>query len=197
MDFNYIIERAVGILTDTQATWQAVYRSDAGIAASYKKYLMPILLIPVLGKFIGFTLIGYTLPYTNTIIRTDMLPGLREMVLSYFLILGFIYLLTLILIQIMQKFEIVAERNKVFKLLSFSATPICLAGVLFVFPGFSQLVIFGAAYAIYIFYQGILEFVDETGNQAITMTVVASGVVVFFWISLEIFLNQFVRSAPV
>lgn len=197
MDLNYIIKRAVGILTDTQATWQVIYKSEYGIVEIYKKYLMPILVIPVIGKFIGFTLIGYALPYTNTIIRMELMPGLREMILTYFLILSFLYVLAVVLIQIMKKFEINAETDQIFKLLSFSATPICLAGVLFVFPGFSQLVIFGAAYAIYIFYQGILEFVDEEDNQAITITVVASGVVILFWISLEIFLNQFVRIAPV
>ncbi len=197
MDLNYIINHAMGILTDTQATWQLIYRDKAGIAQIYTKYLMPILLIPIIGKFIGFSLIGYTLPYTNSIIRTEIPNGLREMALSYLFILGFLYLFTLILIQIMKKFEINAERVQVFKLLSFSATPICLAGVLFVFPGFSQLVIFGAAYAIYIFYQGVIEFVEEAGNQAITMTVVASGVVVLFWISLEIMLNAFIRSTPI
>ncbi|KAA3616068.1 MAG: YIP1 family protein [Calditrichaeota bacterium] len=197
MEINYIVENASGILTNTQITWQSIFKSEDKISEIYTNYLLPILLLPVIGKFIGFTLVGYSLPHTNSMIRTPFMDGLKELVLSYGIIIIFIYVLALLMKHIIRKFEINIELNQSFKLVAFSTTPVCLAGILFVFPGFSQLVIFGAAYAIYILYQGVIEIVDEAGNKALTITVVASGVVIIFWIGLEIVLNEFVRSFPV
>lgn len=193
---NFIIHHAGGILTNTQVSWRTIAHDTNSILDVYRKYVLPMVALPLICKFIGFSLVGYTLPYTNSIIRIPLEQGLKDGLATYVLVLVFFYIFALINKKAIEKHNLTISLNRSFKLVAFSSTPVCLAGILFLFPGFSQLVIFGAAYAIYLFYQGIVEIVDESGNKAITIIVAAIGVVLLFWISLELLLNEFVRSFP-
>ncbi|MCA9733765.1 MAG: YIP1 family protein [Deferribacteres bacterium] len=196
MDLRYIIDTAGGILTNTQVTWRTLSKNNESIVDVYRNYFLPILIIPVIGKFVGFSLVGYSLPYTNAVVHVPFKQGVNELLLTYFLVVIFVYFFAYILKKSIERLGFVISLNNSFKLAAFSSTPLCLSGMLFLFPGFSQLVIFGAAYAIYLFYQGVIEIVDESGNKAISIVVVAIGVILSFWISLELLLNSFVRSIP-
>jgi len=192
-----VIERAKAILLQPAQTWPVIDAEPATVQSIYKDWLFIIAAIPVVCHFIGMTLIGVGgWGYTY---RTPLLAGLVGLVVGYAVSLVAMFLLALLVDALAPTFGGTKNQVAAMKVVAYSMTASCVAGVLLLVPSMLLgLVVFAAAcYGIYLFYLGLPTVMHTPEGQVIPYMAVAAVVTVTIAVMIVIMIMMMVIAVAV
>lgn len=179
-----IPERVKGLLTSPVREWATIKDESHTIAGLYTQYVIALAAIPAVASFVGLSIVGYS--GLGATYRVPMASGVANMVLSYVLSLGSVYVMALVIDALAPNFA--GEKNfiQAFKVAAFFPTAAWLAGVFYVIPALSILAVLGALYSLWLLYTGLspLMSVPEDKSVAYTAVVVLVAIVIMFVISI-------------
>lgn len=165
-----IIKRAKDILVTPKTAWNTIAEENQNQLVILTTYLIPLALIPALASFIGYGIIGHSVMGIHI---GSVGFGLRQAILSFISSLGGVYLSTWVISLLSPKFELTKDFNRDFQLVSYSYTPIFVAGILLIIPSLSIVVTLAGLYGLYLLYQGMTPILQTPEDKRNTFFIVS------------------------
>jgi hypothetical protein len=174
-----LVERAKNIILKPKETWPEIKNEQTTIANLYISYAAIFAAIPAIAKFIGFMVIGAPMVVHYGAFSINFL---WSVVLSYVLSLVGIFVAAFITNALAPSFESRKNKLNATKVVVFSWTPYWVAGILYIIPHLSILVLIASFYGIYLFCLGIPILMDTPKEKVLgyVVVVVISSAIVFF-----------------
>jgi hypothetical protein len=169
--------RVVNILKSPATEWPVIAGEATDEGRLYREYIIPLAAIGPVAAFIGWSLLGATLPLGGYY-RRPMMNGLTAMVVSYVLALVGVFLCAVIVEWLAPKFKSSGSRVDALKLVAYASTPGWVAGALNVLPALGVFGFFAALYGIYLFYLGLPVLMKTPADQVIVYMIVSAVVVI-------------------
>ncbi len=163
------IERAKNIIFKPSQTWAEIKNEQISVEELYLSYAVILAAIPAVAQFIGSTVIGYS--FMGTTFRLGVATALKYSILSYIFSLIGIYIIAMIANALAPSFRSEQNFNNALKAVIFSMTPTWIAGVLYIIPPLSVLVIIGGFYGIYLFYIGLPLLMNTPKEKALVYVI--------------------------
>ncbi len=170
-------DRVRKILTTPKTEWPVIEAESTDVATLYKSYVAILAAVPAVAAFIGTTMIGVTVPFVGTI-RTPIVTGFAQMIVSYVLGLVGVYIAALIIDKLAPTFDSTPSTIQALKLVAYSSTPVWVAGVLYIIPALSMIVLLAALYSIYLFYLGVPVLMKTPEAKVVPYMIVAAIVTI-------------------
>ena len=164
-----IFERAKNILITPGKEWSVIENEDAN-SSHVLTYLLLLALIPAICSLIGFGFIGYNVLGVRV---GTMSWGINQAIITYLSMVGGVYLSAFVIDFLASKFEATSSFNVAFKLVAYSYTPMCVAGIFYLFPALSVLVPIGGLYGLYILYIGMKPMLKVSNEKHMTYFIVS------------------------
>ena len=190
MDFNFIIQRVIGILTKPNQEWEKIKGEQTGsLKDLYLKFGLFVSLVPAIIIALMSFLISsyYMIKYHFSIggLFKSFFLSFGYGVILFLLLSGSIYLIGLMLDKLSVSFKGNDNGIDSHKLSIYSLTPIMLSSVFFVlafiFKSFTEhLVLIISLYSTYIFYLGAIKIKNISKDMLIPYTIIFG----FAWIVL-------------
>ncbi|GAB4538904.1 MAG: Yip1 family protein [Thermodesulfovibrionia bacterium] len=165
-----IIERAKGIILKPSETWQEIKREQISIGELYTSYAVILAAIPAIAQFIGMGLIGYS--FMGVHFRIGIGNALGYAISSYVLSLVGIYVAGFVVDTLAPSFSSQRDMVNACKSVVYSMTPVWVAGVFYIIPPLSVLVILAGIYGIYLFYLGLPLLMETPKEKALGYVIV-------------------------
>jgi hypothetical protein len=169
--------RVMNMLKSPATEWPAVAAESTDAGRLYREYIIPLSAIPVIATFIGYSIIGASMPFLG-FYRRPMVAGVSLMVVSYVMGLISTYVCALVIEWLAPKFKSSGSRLDALKLVAYASTPIWIAGVLNVLPALAMLGLLAGLYAIYVFYLGLPIMMKTPADQVIVYMIVSALVII-------------------
>jgi hypothetical protein len=181
-----LIPRIQGIIIKPKEEWEKIKQQPLSISDLFTKYVLILVAIPAIAQFIGRGIIGYSVPFVGWV-RSGIGRALLHGIFYYVLTVASVYLLGIIVNVLAPSFNSKQNQEKAMNLAAFSMTPAWIAGILYIIPPLSVLVLLASLYSIYIFYLGFSSSLMETPKEKVVgyfaVTIIVS-IVLFGLISL-------------
>ncbi|NLH77893.1 MAG: YIP1 family protein [Acidobacteria bacterium] len=184
-----IVARVQAIVLKPKEEWARIKAEPATVPGLFKTYIMVLAAVPAAAQLIGHIIVGTRLPMVGRY-RWPVGSALANAVMTYVLALASVYLFALIINELAPSFASAKNMTAALKLAAYSMTPGWVAGILYVVPGLSPLVILGTLYGVYVLYLGFEAPMMETPKDKIPAYLGISFVVA---VALFIVLGWFVR----
>jgi len=167
-----VIERAKAILLQPAQTWPVIEAEPASVQSIYKEWLVIIAAIPMVCHFIGMSLVGASV--FGVSYRTPIVSGLVWLVVGYLVSLVALFLLALLVDALAPTFGGTRNRVAAMKVVAYSVTASCVAGVLSLVPSLllSLVAFLAGCYGIYTFYLGLPVLMKCGKDKAVAYTAV-------------------------
>ncbi len=146
-----IYQRAKNLLLAPAKEWQSIDEEDVN-SSHVLTYLLVLALIPAVAGFIGMGFIGLNVFGIHS---GSIGWGFRHAISTYLGIVGGAYISAFVIDFLADKFQATSSFNVAFKVVAYSYTPMCVAGVLHLIPSLSFLVPLAGLYGLYILYTGM------------------------------------------
>lgn len=146
-----IYQRAKNLLLAPAKEWQSIDEEDVN-SSHVLTYLLVLALIPAVAGFIGMGFIGLNVFGIHS---GSIGWGFRHAISTYLGIVGGAYISAFVIDFLADKFQATSSFNVAFKVVAYSYTPMCVAGVLYLIPSLSFLVPLAGLYGLYILYTGM------------------------------------------
>jgi hypothetical protein len=156
-----LVERVRNIILAPQVEWAVIDAEPTDIREIYARYVAPLALVPAVAGFIGGSLIGIGVPGVGTV-RVGVAAGLFGAVLQFLLLLGFVYVLALVINALAPMFGGRMDIVAAFKVAAYASTPAWLAGVFAIVPAFAFLSVVGL-YGLYLLFLAAVSDARPTG----------------------------------
>jgi hypothetical protein len=180
-----LVERAKKIITDPKNEWPVIEQEPTTVEKLYRTYIAPLAAIPVVAQFIGWSIIGVTMPFVGTF-RIGIVRGITSAILGYVLALVGCYLAALVVDKLAPTFESRSDMMQALKLVAYAYTPAWIAGVLYIFPPLAILGVLAGLYSIYLFYVGLPVMMKTPAAKVIPYMVVAALVIIVIGIVMGV-----------
>jgi len=181
-----LIPRIQGIIIKPKEEWEKIKQQPLSISDLFTKYILILVAIPAVAQFIGRGIIGYSVPFVGWV-RLGIGRALLHGIFYYVLTVASVYLLGIVVNVLAPSFNSKQNQEKAMNLAAFSMTPAWIAGILYIIPPLSVLVLLASLYSIYIFYLGFSSSIMETPKEKVVgyfaVTIIVS-IVLFGLISL-------------
>ena len=115
-------------------------------------YLAPLTLIPAVASFLGCSPVGISISIAWHIGLFAL--GFRSAVLVLLNIIAGTYITAFVIDVLAPNFSVARNFNNAFRMVMYSYTPMIVAGILYLIPSLSVLVLLASLYGIYIFFLG-------------------------------------------
>ena len=165
-----LVERAKKILLQPKSEWAVIAAEPHTVQDLYTGYVMILAAIPAVAGFIGFSIVGVALGGVSY--RVPITAGVAQLVLSYVLALGMVYVLALIIDALAPNFG--GEKNfmQALKVSAFAPTASWLAGIFAIIPLLGIIGLLGGLYSLYLLYLGLPALMRVPEEKAVPYTVV-------------------------
>ncbi len=144
MDFNFIIQRVIGIITKPVDEWKKIKGEQSTVVGLFMNYAIILAAIPAIAGFLGLLIVG--LPF-----RYPFMYGLFNYIFS---LIG-VFLLALIIDNLGPTFGTKKDMIESTKIAVYSYTPAWVAGIFFIIPALSMIAMIAGFYSLYLLYIGI------------------------------------------
>lgn len=170
-------ERVTRILKQPKLEWPVIEAEPTDIATLYRSYVVPLAAIPAICGFIGMVVIGISLPFVGRY-RYGVGEALRVEAYQYIGQLIGCYVSAFIVAKLAPTFSSRDDQVQALKLVAYSMTPVWIAGVLYLIPMLSVLILFAAIYGIYLYYLGVPVLMKTPQEKVIPYMVVSVIVII-------------------
>lgn len=174
-----LVDRAKNLILTPRAEWSAIDAETHTVQGLYTTYVMILAAIPPIATFIGMSLIG--VGFLGTTYRVPVTAGIVQLVLSYVLSLGTVYVVALVIDALAPNFGGQKNFMQAFKVAAFAPTASWLAGIFSIIPMLSILGLVGL-YSLYLLYLGLPRLMKTPEEKAIPYTVVVIIVVIVLFV---------------
>lgn len=161
-----LVTRVQGLILKPKEEWEKIKGEPATVADLFKSYLVPVAAIPAVAQFLGFWLVGVSLPVRGTF-RMSLGVSLGRAVVSYILSLASVFILALIINALAPTFSSRPDQLQSLKLAAYSLAPYYVAGIFYLVPVLSFLVVLAGIYSLYVLYLGFKAGLMETPPEKI------------------------------
>jgi hypothetical protein len=172
-----LMERAKKIITDPKNEWPVIEQESTTVERLYRTYIAPLAAIPVIAQFIGWSIIGVSMPFVGHY-RVGIVSGITSAIVTYVFALAGCYLAALIIDKLAPTFDSRSDMLQALKLVAYAYTPAWIAGVLYIFPPLALLGILAGLYSIYLFYLGLPVMMKTPEAKVIPYMVVSALVII-------------------
>jgi len=177
---NSLFERAKSIILNPSETWTKIKQEDTSIGKLYTSYASVLALIPALAQFIGYSIIGYS--FMGTHFRLSIGSSIGNAIVSYVLTLAGLFVIAYIADAIAPNFNSTKNLTNAFKAITYSMTPLWIAGIFYIIPQLSVLAILAGLYGLYLFYLGLPLLMDTPKEKALGYVIVVVVVTVVIYL---------------
>lgn len=160
-----IVERVKSLVLDPKVEWRVIDAEPQSVQDLFTKYVMPLAAIPPVASFIGLCIIGSG-PFGSTY-RMPLAAGVAYAALMYLLLLGWVYVMALVIHAFSPKFEGHGEFIDTLKLAAYMATPAWIGGVFSVIPALSIVGNLLGLYSVYLLYIGLPVLTEPPEEKAL------------------------------
>ncbi len=174
-----LVDRAKNLILTPKTEWAAIDAETHTVQGLYTGYVMILAAIPAIATFIGTSLVG--VGFLGTTYRIPITAGVAQMILSYVLSLGVVYVVALVIDALAPNFGGQKNFMQAFKVAAFTPTASWLAGIFYVIPVLGILAIVGL-YSLYLLYLGLPRLMKAPEDKAIPYTVVVIIVLIVLFI---------------
>jgi len=188
VDFNKIIARVKNILLAPKTEWPVIAAEPDTVAGLYKNYIVIIAALAPIATFIGLVVFGINIPFVGTI-RIGVGTALAQMILSYAVALGMMFIIALIIDSLAPSFGGLKNQVQALKAAAYSWTAVWIVGILNILPGLGvivwllTLVAFG--YTIYLLNLGLQHTMQSPSTRSAGYTAIVTIIGVVIWIVLN------------
>jgi Yip1 domain len=189
-----LVERIKNILLQPKQEWPVIAGEATNVSDLYRNYIVILAAIPAIAGFIGFSLIGMSLPGVGAF-RVPIGSGIAHMIVSFVLGLVGVYILALIIDALAPNFG--GEKNlmQALKVAAYSSTASWLAGIFAILPLLGILGILGL-YSLYLLYTGLPVLMKAPQEKALAYTAVVVICAIVLFVVIGAISNLFI-SYPV
>ncbi len=179
-----LVERVKKILISPSKEWETIKEEEHSIAQLYTSYAIVLAAIPAISQFFGYTIVGVS--GFGIHIRWSVVNALGHSIVSYLLSLVGVYIVALIINALAPTFSSQKDMTNAFKLSLYSMTPVWIAGILYIIPALSVLVLIAGIYGIYILYLGLPILMNTPKDKAFVyvLVIIVASVAVYFVIGI-------------
>jgi hypothetical protein len=141
---DQLIARVKGIVLRPSKEWEIIENEKATLQSLFRDYVAPLAAIPAIANFLGALVAGPHSPFA----------ALAGSIIAYAFSVGAVYAMGWVIFQLADNFSARQDQMKAMKVAAYSATPIWLAGIVFIAPVFQFFFIL-SLYSIFILYRGL------------------------------------------
>ncbi len=186
-----VAQRAKEVLIKPRETFATVKKETVSPRALVLNYLAILAILPAVGSIIGMSAVGIRVSIFGTF-RVPLISSVSGAVLQYILTLIGIYILGLIINALAPTFSGVKNEIQALKVAVYCATPALVAGILYIIPPLSVVVIIAGLYGLYLLYLAIPIMMDCPPEKALGYTVV----VIIVDIVISVIIGALVSAIP-
>lgn len=165
-----LVERVKKLLLSPTQEWQVIKSETHTVSGLYTRYVMILSAIPAVASFIGFSVVGYS--GLGMTYRVPIPAGVANMVLSYLLGLGAVYVMALVIDGLAINFGGEKDFVQALKVSAFFPTAYWVTGVFYMIPALAILAIVGAIYSLWLLYTGLAPLMSVHEEKAAGYTAV-------------------------
>lgn len=165
-----VVERAKKLLLTPAREWQVIKAETHTVAGLFTRYVMILAAIPAVASFIGLSVVGYS--GMGPTYRIPMAAGVANMVLSYVLSLGSVYVVALVIDALAPSFGGDKDFMQALKVAAFFPTAAWLGGIFYMIPALAILAILSALYTLWLLYTGLGPLMSVPEDKSIGYTAV-------------------------
>ena len=179
-----LVDRVKNILLTPKTEWDVIATEATPPGALITGYVLPLALVAAIASFIGFCLIGTTVPLIGTY-RMPIMYGVAMLVYHVIMAVVTVFILAFIIDALAPTFNGTKDRLQATKLAVYSFTPGWVAGIFTIIPLLGILGIIGAIYGIYLLYLGLPRLMRNPPEKSAgyTALIVVCAIVVMIIIS--------------
>jgi hypothetical protein len=180
-----LLERAKNILLTPKSEWEVIKDEPLSISGIFTKYAMILAAIPALAGFIGYSLVGVSIPFFGNF-RYPLGRGLIWALSTYILSLAGIFILALIVDKLALSFGAKKNLAASVKTVVFAYTASWIGGIFAIFPSLSMLAALVSIYSLFLLWMGMKSLKEVPPNRMLgyfAVTLIAA-IAIFFVISL-------------
>jgi hypothetical protein len=183
VDPQGLIARVKNILLTPKTEWPVIAGESKTSMEIYAGYVAPLALVSMIALFISLVIIGRHLPFVGTV-RTPLLFGVGEAVLTFVMTFVVLFVLTLIINALAPTFGGQKDSLRALKVAAYSMTASWVASLFVIVPVLGTLIaIVGAIYGLYLLYLGLPLLMRSPQDKALGYTiVVVICAIVVYWI---------------
>jgi len=172
VDFNKLIARVKNILLTPKTEWPVIAAEADTVAGLYKNYILILAAIPAVAGFIKMSILGSGM--FGVSYRMSIGSGLTQMVLTYALTLGLVYVAALIADGFAPTFGAQKNQTQALKAVAYSWTATWVAGIgMLLGVGLGGLIVLaGFVYAIYLLNMGLQHTMQCPADKSAGFTAV-------------------------
>lgn len=185
-----IIERAKKIIIEPKNEWLIINQEEISQSQLIVTYLIPLALIPAVASFIGFGLVGISIPFAGT--HSSVSWGIKQAIISLLSIVGGAIISAYIIDLLAPSFGAVKNINKALQLVVYSYTPTMIAGIFLIAPSLSIISTLAGIYGLYLLYLGIQPLMQAPNEKALSYFIVSLIAMVFVFVVLTAILASII-----
>ncbi len=184
-----LMVRIQGIILKPAEEWPKIKGEPvSSIAELYKSYIMIVAAIPAIAQFLGFWLIGISLPFRG-FVRFSLAGALGRALVSYVFSLVMVYVLALIVDALAPTFSSQPNQINALKLVAYSMTPYFVAGILNIIPVLNLVIFLAGLWGINILYIGLKQGIMSTPpNRVVGYLIIIIIVGLVLWLAVSLIL---------
>src|SRR3977135_357630 len=160
-----LLRRIKAILSTPHAEWPVIAREKGEASALFVPYVAILAAVPALARFTGTSLVGGYAP---------IVPSLAGALVTYLAGFAIVYGLALVIAVLAPRFGAQRDFAGALKLAVYSSTPVWLAGIFWLVPGLSFLVILGL-HGVYLLWAGLPILLRVPDAKALPYAAVVAG----------------------
>jgi len=173
-----LMARAQGIILKPKEEWAKIKDEPGDIRTLFTSYAAILAAIPAIAHFIGMGFIGQRIPFIGWH-RFGLGTALLYAVIAYLFSLAAVAITGFVINALAPTFSSQPNLGQAMKIAVFSYTPAWVAGVLYIIPALSPLVILASLYGLYLLYLGIATPLMGTPKEKVMGYSIVSIVVAF------------------
>jgi hypothetical protein len=156
VDFNKLIARVKNILLTPKTEWPVIAAEPESVVGLYKNYIFILAAIPAIVGFLKLSILGISLPFGAGTIRLGVGYGLTQMVVTYVVELGVVYLMMLIIDALAPTFGGEKDQVQSLKSIAYAKTAGWVVSIVGLIGLLGTIATIAAAiYGIYLLYIGL------------------------------------------
>jgi hypothetical protein len=175
-----ITERAKNIIIKPKDEWFIIDQEPTSVQELVTGYLLPLSLIPAVAALIGF---GFIAP------GAMLSWGIKYAVMYFITMIAGVYFSAYIIDMLAPNFGATKDFRKAMQLVTYTYTPILIAGILYIIPTLGTLVAIAGLYGLYLLYLGLTPMMKAPEDKAMTYFVLSLIIILVVWAILSAVLS--------
>jgi hypothetical protein len=171
-----LVSRAQNLILKPKDEWVKIKGETTTIPQLFMTYAVLIAAIPAIAQFIGYGLVGVSVPFLGAY-RFGLVTALLRAVVFYVFQLAAAYGFGMIINILAPNFGSKQDPVNAMKLAVYSMSIAWIGGIFYIIPAIGILAILASLYALYVLYLGFMTPMMETPKEKV-MTYFAVSLVV-------------------